>query len=66
MAESENLPKLCEGKTSYFADFNCAMLTNIQVLVTNDWQALLYYVKTAQRPSGDRVTPFARITHASE
>ena len=58
VADAENYPKLCEGKTSYFADFNCAMLTNIQVLVTNDWQALLYFVKTAHRPSGGTVGSF--------
>jgi len=51
VTNNDLMPRLCRGESSYFADFSCALLTNIQVLVTNDWNSLLYAVRTSIRTS---------------
>lgn len=37
---------------SYFAHFHLALLTNVQLLVTNDWHRVMYATQTAACPGG--------------
>ena len=38
---------LYAGHTSYFARYHLALLTNVQLLVTNDWHRVMYATQTA-------------------
>eukprot|EP00962_Isochrysis_galbana_P043645 scaffold16695_cov72-Isochrysis_galbana.AAC.2 len=43
---------LYAGHASFFAHFQLSLLTNVQLLVTNDWHRVMYATQTAACPPG--------------